>query len=128
MKIAVVTDDGSTLARHFGRARYYQVYTVTDGAVEQEELRDRAGTLHHGHHHGHDDHHHHHGHSDHSHAGMVEQIEDVDVLIVGGMGSGARQAMDAAGIHVVATSLNQTRPAVEALLSGTLSHEDSLFH
>ena len=31
MKIAVVTDDHQTISAHFGRAMYYEVFTVVDG-------------------------------------------------------------------------------------------------
>ena len=30
MKIAVITEDGSTVSQHFGRAPYYTVLTVED--------------------------------------------------------------------------------------------------
>ena len=43
MKIAVITDDGATISRHFGRAPYYAVFTVEDGAVVEREMRDKAG-------------------------------------------------------------------------------------
>jgi len=172
MKIAVVTDDGTTIAQHFGRARYYQVFSAEDGAILDRELRDRTGTLHHGHYHDGGDHHgaghHNHsgddhhgaGHHNHSgddhhgaghhnhdggdhdsnrghgfhhhaadrHAGMISQIRDVDVIIVGGMGMGARHALDEAGIHVVATELRETEQAVDAYLRGTLTHNDRRVH
>lgn len=145
MKIAVVTDDGVALSQHFGRARYYHVFTVEDGVVVADELRDRAGTLHHGHGAGHgagDSHgveHEHgagHGHGAHGmgagaadrHAAMVSQLSDVETLVVGGMGLGARQAMAAAGISVVATDLTETRAAVDALIAGTLTSQEDRFH
>ncbi|MFW6229167.1 MAG: NifB/NifX family molybdenum-iron cluster-binding protein [Alkalispirochaeta sp.] len=154
MKIAVVTDDGTTIAQHFGRARYYQVFSAEDGAIVERELRDRTGTLHHGHehshehghdhdhhqegrghHHGHGegDHGHHHGHGFHQHAadrhaGMISRISDVDVIIVGGMGMGARHALEEAGIQVVATELRETEQAVDAYLGGNLTHNDRRVH
>lgn len=140
MKIAVVTDDGAAVAQHFGRARYYHVYTVEEGAIVSSELRDRTGTLHHGH--GHDHHHdhdHHHGHGhDHAHgtqpgaadrhAGMVAQINDVTILLAGGMGYGARRALSDAGIEVVATDIRGTEDAVRAFLDGTLPHREERVH
>ena len=38
MKIAVVTDDQQTVSRHFGRAPYYLVFTVENGAIVSREL------------------------------------------------------------------------------------------
>jgi predicted Fe-Mo cluster-binding NifX family protein len=119
MKIATVTDDGTTLAQHFGRARYYQVFDVTDGVIVSEELRDRSETLrHHDHAHGEGGGHDHaHEHGTHDHSGMAAQIRDVDLLIVGGMGPHARTALSEAGIRITATRIGETRAAVEAYLA-----------
>jgi predicted Fe-Mo cluster-binding NifX family protein len=136
MKIAVVTDDGVSVAQHFGRARYYQVFTVDQGIVSSTELRDRTGTLHH-HKSGHHDHdHNNHNQSHHGagaaaedrHAGMISQITDVDILLAGGMGQGARSALGEAGIRVVATDSPETIAAVTAYLDGTLQHREERFH
>ena len=43
VKIAAITDDGKTISQHFGRARHYLVFTVEDGRILQQELRDKAG-------------------------------------------------------------------------------------
>ena len=40
-RIALPTDDGTTLCQHFGRARYYKVVEITDGKVVATELRDK---------------------------------------------------------------------------------------
>jgi len=40
MKIAVISDDGKTISRHFGRAPYYLVLTVEDGKIVAREQRD----------------------------------------------------------------------------------------
>ena len=42
VKIAIATDDGKTISRHFGRARMYAVLTVQDGTVVCRELRDKS--------------------------------------------------------------------------------------
>jgi predicted Fe-Mo cluster-binding NifX family protein len=125
MKIAVVTDDGTTLAQHFGRARYYQVWTVEDGSVTGTELRDRAATLRHGN--GHEPNHEH-EHGTHDHSAMVAQITDVELVLAGGMGFRARQAMDEAGITVVATDIAETEAAVAAWIDGTLTHREERLH
>jgi predicted Fe-Mo cluster-binding NifX family protein len=33
MKIAVVTDDHLTISAHFGRAVFYEVFTISEGKV-----------------------------------------------------------------------------------------------
>jgi hypothetical protein len=45
MKIAVVTDDGTTVSRHFGRARYYTVFSVEEQRVLGRQMLDRSDTL-----------------------------------------------------------------------------------
>jgi predicted Fe-Mo cluster-binding NifX family protein len=37
MKIAVVTDDHQTISAHFGRAIYYEVFTITDGKITNRD-------------------------------------------------------------------------------------------
>ena len=127
MKIAVVTDDGKTVAQHFGRARYYQVWTVEDGAVTGTELRDRSATVRHGNEpgHAHSEAHHH---GTHDHSGMVAQISDTDLLLVGGMGFRAREALDDAGIQVIATDITETELAINAWIEGTLTHQQERLH
>ncbi len=150
MKIAVITDDGETISQHFGRARYYKVYTVQDGQITGSELREKMGHRqfsgqdhdHHDHdheHHGHDHEHHGHGHddprghgfgpvSDRRHSQMVVAITDCEVLIVRGMGRGAYLAMEAASIRPVVSDIPAADDAVGAYLAGTLQDHTELLH
>jgi predicted Fe-Mo cluster-binding NifX family protein len=43
MKIAAVSDDGTTISAHFGRAPFYVVVTVEDGRIVARETRDKMG-------------------------------------------------------------------------------------
>ena len=43
MKVAVITDDGKTISRHFGRAPYYVVLTIEDGQIIHREMRSKFG-------------------------------------------------------------------------------------
>ncbi len=136
-KVAIVTNNGYTVSQHFGRARYYVVVTLEDGQPVAWETRTRAVSHddhdHHGHHH-HD--HHHHGdgprgfgqHAGRRHAAMLEQLRDCDVLIVGGMGLGAYQAMTAAGLQVVVTDVRSIKEAVQAYAEGTLVNRMERVH
>lgn len=146
MKIAVVSDDQEKVGAHFGRSRYYIVFTVENGEIVSRELREKAGHRHgaghgaghgdasgHGHDHGHDHHqgeHHHHGHhhepgrpADRAHMQMVEAIRDCEVVLVGGMGGGARAAMDAAGISPCHAEARDATEAVAAFLRQGRSRE-----
>lgn len=97
MKIAAVSEDGVTVAQHFGRAPYYVVVNVEDGRVVERETRAKVG------------------HRDFAGAGapdpgpeakhraMGSSIADCRALLAGGMGSGAFAAMQAMGIEPVLT-------------------------
>ena len=43
MKIAVISEDGTTISQHFGRAPLYLVLTVEDGKITARETREKAG-------------------------------------------------------------------------------------
>lgn len=141
MKIAAVTDDGETISQHFGRARYYKVYVVDDGAITGREMRDKAG--HHtfaGHDHDHDhDHKHGHGHGQEQghgfgqgaarrHASMIGAIEDCDVLLARGMGRGAYIALEEADIKPIVTDIGAIEEAVQAYLDGEIVDHTERLH
>ncbi len=62
MKIATVSEDGTTISKHFGRAPFYVVVTVENGQVVSREQRAKAGhhTFAQQQHQQHDHHHEHH--------------------------------------------------------------------
>lgn len=137
VRIAIATDDGRTIGRHFGRARMYAVLTVQDGRVISREVRDKSaphwltpdpvpeapdrggqGTGEHG--------------TDHvaaaKHAGMFGAIGDCDCLIAGGMGRGAYDHAMAAGIRPIVTSLEDIEQAAIACGAGRLVDESERLH
>lgn len=123
LKIAVVTDDGERISAHFGRARYYKVFTVEGNRIVAEEMIPRQH-LHEDDDHGHA---HHHGDGRHDHRGMLQPLADCQVLIAGGMGSPAYQAAQANGLEVVLAS-GPAREAVEAYLRGELTSDPRRLH
>ena len=136
MKIAVVTDDQETISRHFGRAQCYQVFTVEDGQVVQQELRSKLGhdqfqhEEHQEHEHDHD-HAHGHGYGQHSqdkHSRMMANIGDCQVLLAGGMGLGARASLEAIGVKPILTNVREIDAAVQAYLAGELEDQPKLLH
>ncbi len=131
MKIAVVSDDGRTVARHFGRAPYYVVVTVEGEKVVAWETRPRALSHRHGSHHHGEHGHHGHGTGRHAavrHAAMLEQIKDCDVVIAGGMGMGAYEALRQKGLEVVLTEVRSVEEAVRAYVNGGLVHREDRVH
>lgn len=139
MKIAVITDDGTTISQHFGRAPHYLVFTIEDGAITACELRDKPGHRQftqgpHEHHHD-DEHDHAHGEQPHGfgaeadrkHALMSDPIRDCEAILVRGMGRGAYMAMEAAQIRPVVTDIPLAEDAVKAYIAGDIvDHTDRL--
>lgn len=100
MKIAVSYENGNVF-QHFGRTQEFKIYTAEDGKILSSELIGSNGA----------------GHG--ALAGVLAE-QAVDVLICGGLGGGAQQALSEAGIEVVAGAAGNTDEAVEAYLRGEL--------
>jgi predicted Fe-Mo cluster-binding NifX family protein len=123
MKIAVITEDGTTISQHFGRAPFYLVVTVEDGKIVNREKRNKTGhhtfAAHHpdlapGEKHGYD------AGSEVRHASMAETIADCQVLIAGGMGWGAYESMKSHNIEAVVTDVASIDEAIKLYLEGKL--------
>jgi predicted Fe-Mo cluster-binding NifX family protein len=131
MRIAVVTDDGKTISRHFGRATHYLVASVEDGQIIAREMRDKvghgrfAGQPHdaelHGQHHGTGPH------AQGRHDQMIEGIADCDALICGGMGYGAYERVRQRGIRPIISDIIDIDQAVLECAEGRIiDHIDRL--
>lgn len=124
MKIAVISEDGTTISQHFGRAPLYVVATVENGKVVGKENRDKMG--HHnfaagghpetapGERHGYD------AGAQSRHAQMAQSIDDCQVLIVGGMGWGAYDSFKSRGIAAIVTDNQNIDQAIDLYLQGNL--------
>ncbi len=130
MKIAIVTNNGSTVSQHFGRAPYYKIFETEDHKIKKTSLRGRRtghfapGGIQHNH--GlTDSHEEGHGHgidAQGRHASMVEELADCQVLIAGGMGKGAYENFRSAGLEVILTNYQDIEDAVEAYINGRLEN------
>ncbi|MCR5402977.1 MAG: FKBP-type peptidyl-prolyl cis-trans isomerase [Butyrivibrio sp.] len=100
MKIAVTYENGEVF-QHFGHTEQFKVYEVEDGKVVSSEVLDSNGT----------------GHG--ALAGLLAN-NDINVLICGGIGGGAKAALDAGGIELCAGAKGDADRAVEAYLNGEL--------
>lgn len=126
MRIAAISDDGTTISQHFGRAPIYVVVTVEDGKVVGKENRPKFGhqsfaaSESHsdspGQRHGYD------AGSQSKHTQMADAISDCSVLLVGGMGWGAYDSLKSYGIEPIATDIVEIDDAVEAYLNGTIEN------
>ena len=123
MKIAVITEDGTTISQHFGRAPLFAVVTVEDGRIASKETRAKTGhhtfaahhpELAHGERHGYD------ARSQARHASMAETVADCQVLIAGGMGWGAYESLKSRNIQPIVTDVRTISEAVKLYLEGKL--------
>jgi predicted Fe-Mo cluster-binding NifX family protein len=115
VKIAVISDDGTTISQHFGRAEMYVVLTVENGQVLAEERRPKLGhRAFVGQPHEELDAQGRHGFgagAQSRHEQMATAISDCQALIAGGMGLGARESLQQLGIEVVITDIENAREA-----------------
>lgn len=131
MKIAAVTDDGITISPHFGRASRYAVLTVEEGQVVSRELRDKLGhSQFAGQEQAHDPSKPH-GFGPESqdrHSRMIAAIRDCQVLLVRGMGWGARSSLEEGGIETIITDVENIDAAVQGYVDGRLVDHTELLH
>lgn len=135
-KIALITDDGKHISRHFGRALQYLVITIEDGKVTKRELRAKPGHQHFVGQQGHSEEHQHgagaqHGFDPESrnrHFQMASVILDCTTVICGGMGMGAYEGMKSARIQPIVTEILDVDQAIQAYLDGTLQDRTDLLH
>ena len=129
MKIAAVTEDGITISQHFGRAPYYVVLTVEDGQVVGREQREKVahgrgagGHVHvEGQAHGFD------AASQDTHGRMAAPVSDCEVLLARGMGMGAYESLQQAGIRPVITTIANVEEAALQAANGTIvDHQERL--
>lgn len=132
MKLAFVTDDGTTISAHFGRAAYYLVITLENGIVVNRERRDKLSHTHFASEphemgvpnqpHGLDDA------AQNRHGRMTETIADCQILVARGMGMGAYGNLKSHGLQPILTELHTIDEAVTAYLQGQLADHPERLH
>lgn len=135
-KIALISDDGKHISRHFGRATHYLVVTIEDGKELKREMRAKPGHQHfvsqqghtEGHQHGADERHGFDPESQNRHFQMASVILDCAIVICGGMGMGAYEGMKSARITPIVTDILDVDEAIQAYLDGTLQDRTDLLH
>lgn len=103
MKIAIPVNPDLQMSPHFGRCHAFLVVEVVEGLILSRELRsNEQGDAGHDHHpanqHGLD--HHRHDHHRHDHHRFVQLLAGCAAVVGAGMGSGARRALESAGLAV----------------------------
>lgn len=100
MRIAVTYEEGS-IFQHFGRTQQFKIYDIEDGKVVSSEVVGNEGR----------------GHGE--LVGILSSM-GVSVLICGGLGAGARQGLESAGIRVCSGNEGDADVAARAFAEGTL--------
>ena len=103
MKIAVTYDNGQVF-QHFGHTEFFKVYKIEEGKVVSAEVVDTNGS----------------GHG--ALAGVLLDL-GVNVLICGGIGGGARNALGSVGIEIYGGVSGDADAAVAAFLSDNLNYD-----
>ncbi len=106
MKIAVTYDKGEVF-QHFGHTETFKLYEISNGKVAASQVCSTQGN----------------GHS--ALAGFLK-AQGVDTLICGGIGGGARMALDEAGIALYGGVSGNADAAVDSLLNGRLQYNPDI--
>lgn len=103
MKIAVTYENGQVF-QHFGHTEQFKIYEVEDGKVVCSQVVNTDG-------------------QGHGALGGFLAAQGVDVLICGGIGGGARNALDSVGITIYGGVSGDADAAVAAFLSDSLNFD-----
>ena len=105
MRIAVTYDNGEVF-QHFGRTENFKVYEIENNQIIASEVISSNGQ----------------GHG--ALAGILA-MNQIDVLICGGIGGGAQMAMQEAGITLYGGNMGSADEAVQAFLAKTLVQNEN---
>ena len=106
MKIAVTYENGQ-IFQHFGHTEMFKVYDVEDNSVKSESIIPTLGS----------------GHG--ALAGFLK-LNNVDTLICGGIGGGAKNALAEAGITLLGGVSGSADEAVKAYIAGNLVYNPDI--
>ena len=102
MRIAVTYDNGN-IFQHFGHTAQFKVYDIENNQIVNEQIIDTNGQ---------------------GHGALAAFLNEAkaDVLICGGIGGGAQNALAQAGIKLFGGVTGSADEAVKAYLAGTLEY------
>lgn len=103
MRVAVTYENGQ-IFQHFGHTEQFRVYDVQYGRIISSQIVDTNGS---------------------GHGALVDVLTelDADVLICGGIGQGARSALEEADIRLYGGVSGNADDAVIAFLAGELEYD-----
>lgn len=102
MKIAITYENGE-IFQHFGHTENFKIYNIEDGKIVSSEILSTNGS---------------------GHGALAELLKAVnaEVLICGGIGMGAKNALADAGIKLFGGASGNADKAVQAFLSDSLNY------
>lgn len=102
MRIAVTYDNGN-IFQHFGHTSQFKVYDIENNQIVNEQIIDTQGQ---------------------GHGALATFLNNAqaDILICGGIGGGAQNALAQAGIKLFGGVMGNADEAVQAYLNGTLNY------
>ena len=100
--IIAVTHENGQIFQHFGHTAQFKLYDIQDNAISSAKVVDTCGK----------------GHG--ARASLLREL-GAEVLICGGIGGGARTALEQAGIALYGGVSGDADEAAEAFASGVLS-------
>lgn len=106
MKIAVTYENGQ-IFQHFGHTEQFEIYDIDDGNILSKKVVSTNGS---------------------GHGALATLLGDlnVDVLICGGIGGGAKRALADVGIKLYGGVSGSCDEAVQALLDGNLGYDPNI--
>lgn len=113
MKLAV-TFENEQVFQHFGHTEYFKIYEIENNSIKNSEVISTGGT-------------------GHEALAVFLRERNIESLICGGIGGGAKAALESNGIKIMGGVKGNADEAVKALLEGKLvysseancSHHDS---
>ncbi len=104
MKRIAVTYENGMIGQHFGHTEQFKLYDVEEGKIVKEQIISTGGE----------------GHG--MLAGVLKEAQS-DLLICGGIGMGARMALEEAGIDLIPGTQGAADDVVAAYLDNTLQYD-----
>lgn len=106
MKIAVTFENGEVF-QHFGHTEQFKLYDISNGKITDAKIVSTLGS----------------GHG--ALAGFLKN-QNVDTVICGGIGGGAKTALSEAGIALYGGVTGSADEAVKALLENRLNYDSDM--
>ncbi len=103
MRVAVTYKEGNVF-QHFGSSEHFKLYDVEENAITKEAILDTDGN---------------------GHGALADLLKDhqVDTVICGGIGEGAKQTLSNAEIRLFGGVTGKADEAVNALINGRLQYD-----